>query len=68
MFNKYKQYRRPADRQAILESNHLVNKKLKKAHKRYIEEILDITNYIDPNDSNNNPQVDTDLHTNTFAT
>ena len=38
------------------------------AHNRYIEEILGITNPIDHNDSNTNPKVDTDTHTNTFAT
>ena len=43
---KNKQYRRPADRQALLESKHLVNKMLKDAHNRYIEEILGITNPI----------------------
>ena len=65
LFNKYKQYRRPADRQVHLESKHLVNKMLKDAHNRYIEEILGITNH---NDSNTNPKADSDPHTNTFAT
>ena len=51
LFNKYKQYRRPADRQVLLESKHMVNKILKDAHNRYIEEILGITNPIDHNDS-----------------
>ena len=46
LFNKYKQYRRPADRHALLESKHLVNKMLEDAHNRYIEEILGITNTI----------------------
>ena len=68
LFNKNKQYRRPADRQAHLESKHLANKMLKYAHNRYIEEILGITNPIDHNVSNTNPKADTDPHTNTFAT
>ena len=44
LFNKYKQYIRTADRQAHIEYKHLVNKKLKDAHNRCIEEILGITN------------------------
>ena len=43
LFNKYKQYIRTADRQTHIESKHSVNKKLKDAHNRYIEEILGIT-------------------------
>ena len=70
LFNKYKQHRRPADRQAHLESKQLVNKILKDAHNIYIEEIhvLGITNPIDHNDSNTNPEADSVPHTNTFAT
>ena len=68
LFNKYKQYRRPADRQAHPESKHLVNKMLKDAHNRYIEEILGLTIPIDRNDSNTNHKADSDPHTNTFAT
>ena len=45
---KYKKYRRPVDRQARLRSKHFVNKKLKEAHTRYIEEILGIAKFVDP--------------------
>ena len=68
LFKKYKQNRRPVDRKAHLKSKHLVNKMLKDAHNRYIEEILGITNPINHNDSNINPKTDTIPHTNTFAT
>ena len=68
LYDKYKKYRRPADRHAHLELKHSVNKKLKEAHNIYIEEILGITNSVDPNDSNANSQTDTDPHKNTFAT
>lgn len=68
LYDQYKKYRRPADRHAHLESKHLVNKKLKEAHNRYIEEILGITNSVDSSDSNASPQTDTDPHKNTFAT
>ena len=41
--DKYKRLRRPTDRCAFLEANHLVKQKLKQAHNRYIEEILGLT-------------------------
>ena len=47
---------------------HLVNKKLKEAHNRYIEEILGITNSADPSDSNSDPQTATDPQVNSLAT
>ena len=51
-----------------LQTDKLIIKMLKDAHNRYIEEILDITDPIDHNDSNTNPKAYTDPHTNTFAT
>ena len=65
LYDKHKKYRRPADRHAHLEYKHLVNRKLKEAHNRYIEEILGITN---PNDSNSDPQTATDPKVNSLAT
>ena len=50
LYDKYKKYRRPADRHVHLEYKHLVNRKLKEAHNwyMYIEEILGITNSAAP--------------------
>ena len=48
LYDKYKKYRRPADRHAHIEYKHLVNRKLKEAHNRYIEEKLGITNSAAP--------------------
>ena len=58
LFKKYKQYRRHEDRKAHIESKHLVNMMPRETHNRYIEQILGITNSIDPNDSNANPKAD----------
>ena len=68
LYDKYKKHRRPTDRQAHIEYKHLVNKKLKDAHNRYLEEILGITNSSDPDDSSTKPQADIDPHMNTLAT
>ena len=68
LFEKYKMYRCTADRHAHLEYKHLVNKKLKEAHNRYIEEILGINNSADPSDSNSDPQTATDPQVNSLAT
>ena len=68
LYDKYKKYRRPADRHAHLEYKHLVIRKLKEAHTRYIEEKLGNTNSAGPSDSNSDPQTATDPQVNSLAT